>query len=187
MPARSRKKHTKPSRFPILLIAFGVFLMSLWSVHRYFYNQVMTLSNTILAQYAKEPATQPLPIHITVGNIISLPVVEAGKVDDTWAISQTSANHVRESVVPGTRGNIIIYGHNAGNLFGPLDKVKIGDPIVIRTTDGASHRYLVASVTWVTPGHTELLTPTNTETLTLYTCGGLLDSLRIVVRAVPAM
>jgi sortase (surface protein transpeptidase) len=169
-----------------VLIAFGMLLVSLWGIHRYFYDQAMTLSGAILAQYAKEPATQPLPIHITVGNSISLPVVESGKVDGTWAISQTGANHVSESAVPGTRGNTIIYAHNAGNLFGPLDKITVGAPIAVRTTDGELHRYTVASVSWVTPGHTELLLPTTIETLTLYTCAGILDSLRIVVRAIPA-
>jgi len=169
----------------MILIIFGVILMSLWGIHRYFYNQTMSISNAILAQYAKEPSTVPPPIHISIGNI-SLPVVEAGKVGDTWAISQTSANHVRESALPGTRGNIIIYAHNTNNLFGKLEDSKVGDPISIRTTDGLLHRYTVISVQWVTPGHTELLSPTPHETLTLYTCAGLLDSLRNVVQAVPA-
>lgn len=186
MTKRSRKKRAKSSKFPIFLIALGLLLVSLWGLHRYFYDQAMTLSNAILAKYAKESVTRAFPVHITIANSISLPVVEAGKVGDTWAISQTSANHVRESATPGTRGNSIIYAHNSGNLFGPLDKVTIGEPVTIRTSDGAIHRYLVASTTWVTPGHTELLSPTTTETLTLYTCAGILDSLRIVVRAVPA-
>ncbi len=180
------KNKKKQNRFPLILISFGIILLSLWGVHRYFYNQTMSISNAILAQYAKGPSTSPTPIHITVGTSISLPVVEAGEVDGTWAISQTSANHVHQSAVPGAPGNTIIYAHNAGNLFGPLDKVTVGDPVAIRTTDGALHRYTVTSIEWVTPGHTELLSQTSAETLTLYTCGGLLDSLRIVVRAVPA-
>ena len=159
--------------------------MILWGVHRYFYNQTMSLSDTILAQYAKQPSSIPAPIHIAVGSI-SLPVVESGKVGDTWAISQTSANHVRESAMPGTQGNIIIYAHNTSSLFGKLEDVKVGDQVGIRTTDGLLHRYSVTSIQWVTPGHTELLSPTTHETLTLYTCAGLLDSLRIVIQAIPS-
>ena len=185
MPARPRKKTKKLAWLPTALVVLGALLMSLWGVHRYFYNRSISLSDAILAGYAKEPATRPFPIHITIGATISLPVVEAGKADGTWAISQTSANHVRESAVPGTPGNSIIYAHNAFNLFGRLDKVVVGDEVAIRTTDGELHRYTVKSTQWVTPGHTELLAPTTAETLTLYTCGGVLDSLRIVVRAVP--
>ncbi|MCX6791847.1 MAG: sortase [Candidatus Gottesmanbacteria bacterium] len=185
-----RRKKIRPvsrSRFPIVLIAIGLSLLSLWGLHRYFYDQAMTISGAILAQYAKEPSTLSPPIHITIGDRISLPVIEAGKVGGMWAISQTSANHVYESAMPGQRGNSIIYAHNSDALFGRLEDVKRGDPVAIRTTDGALHRYVVISTAWVTPGHTELLTPTSSEILTLYTCAGLLDSLRIVVRAVPVL
>jgi LPXTG-site transpeptidase (sortase) family protein len=185
MPKQAGRNTIHSAKFPMILIAIGLLLLSLWGVHRYFYNRSIGLSDAILARFAKESSSLPTPIHITVGNSISLPVVEAGKVNNMWAISQTAANHVRESAMPGTRGNIIIYAHNTANLFGPLDKVTEGNPIEIRTSDGALHRYTVTSVQWVTPGHTELLSPTPTETLTLYTCAGLLDSLRIVVRAVP--
>jgi len=181
-----RRKKKKQNRFPLILVSFGLVLLSFWGIHRYFYARSISLSDAILAQYAKEPSTLPAPIHITVASRISLPVVEAGKTDGAWAISQTSANHVYESAMPGTRGNTIIYAHNAKNLFGRLDTVIVGDPVTIRTTDGALHRYTVTSTVWVTPGHTELLSPTTAETLTLYTCAGILDSLRIVVRAVPA-
>ena len=178
--------HSHFSWLPWALIVVGVVLMSLWGIHRYFYNQSIALSDALLSTYASEPSSVPTPTHITIGNSISLPIVEAGRLPDgTWAVSNTNANHVRQSANPGERGNIIIYAHNTPNLFGPLDKVKIGDQITVRTTDGISHKYIVASVTWATPEHTELLLPTTIETLTIYTCAGLLDSLRDVVRAVP--
>ena len=183
--AKRRKKIRPVSRFPIILIAIGLLLLTLWGVHRYLYTRSMSLSDAILARYAKETGLS-VPASISVGTAIHLPVVEAGKVGGTWAISQTSASHVFESGLPGGRGNIIIYAHNTASLFGRLDKVGIGTPITIRTKDTKVYHYIVASVSWVTPGHTELLAPTTTETLTLYTCAGILDNLRIVVRAVPA-
>jgi len=180
-----RKKKKNEVNFSKLCIIVGLFLLSIWGIHRYFYIRAMTLSNAILAQYANKPLLSSPPVHITVGNHISLSVVEAGKIDGTWAISPTGANHVHESASPGIPGNTIIYAHNAGNLFGPLDKISIGDAITVRTTDGKLYQYTVVLVSWVTPGHTELLAPTTHEVLTLYTCAGILDSLRIVVRAVP--
>jgi LPXTG-site transpeptidase (sortase) family protein len=172
-------------RFPLILISFGLLLLSIWGIHKYFYNQSMSLSDTILASYAKKNPTDVLPVHITVGKTISLPIVESGKQEGVWAISQTKANHVTSSSVPGSLGNTIIYAHNAPNLFGPLDKAQKGDPIAIRLSDGSLHKYIVTEVSWVTPSHTELLSPANHEVITVYTCGGLLDSLRIVVRAIP--
>lgn len=180
----ARKKNPS-SRFPVILITFGLALLGLWGIHRYFYMRSMSISDAILAMYAKTNTSKTIPIHITIGKTVSLPIVEAGYINGTWAISQIAANHVHESAAPGEAGNIIIYAHNAPNLFGPLDKIAVGDPIEIRSLDGSVHRYTVTSYSWVTPGHTELLAPTTTETLTLYTCAGLLDSLRIVVRAIP--
>ena len=183
MAKRKKKKNT--DNFSILFITIGLFLLSIWGIHRYFYYQTMTISNAILSQYATKLLLSSPPVHITIGNRISLSVVEAGKIGGAWAISPTGANHVHESASPVNPGNIIIYAHNAGNLFGPLDKISIGDMVAVRTTDGKLHQYTVVLVSWVTPGHTELLAPTTHEVLTVYTCAGILDSLRIVVRAIP--
>ena len=172
-------------RFPFILIAFGSLLLGIWGTHRFFYNQAISLSEKLLASYASEPSGTSLPIHITINDVVSLPIVEAGRINGAWTVSETSANHVHESASPGNPGNIIIYAHNAPRLFGSLTEVKEGDAIAIRTTDSILHRYRVASTVWVTTGHTELLMPTATEVLTIYTCAGLLDSLRVVVRAVP--
>lgn len=185
MRKKYRKKKQRTFPFALFLIIIGCVLMSLWATHRFFYTQSMSLSSKLLASYAQEKLSESLPIHISVGNI-RLPIVEAGRINNEWTISQTSANHVHESANPGTPGNIIIYAHNSKKLFGTLEDVKKGDSIEITTTDGARHRYVVTSTAWVTTGHTELLAPTTAETLTLYTCGGLLDSLRIVVQAVPS-
>jgi LPXTG-site transpeptidase (sortase) family protein len=176
--------HNKNSWFPILLILLGLLLMSLWATHRFLYNQSMSISEKLLASYAQEQSSGSLPIHISVGNI-NLPIVEAGRINGAWTISETSANHVYGSANPGSKGNVIIYAHNSEKLFGKLTDVKAGVRIAIRTTDSILHQYTVTSTEWVTTGHTELLAPTDTEILTLYTCAGLLDSLRVVVRAVP--
>jgi LPXTG-site transpeptidase (sortase) family protein len=171
--------------FPIALVILGTFLVGLWGVHRYFYNRSISLSDALIASYAQEATQTALPIHIQIGAKISLPVVEAGKVEGKWTVSQTSANHVRESALPGEAGNIIIYGHNLNRIFGYLPDTKIGDIVEIRTTDGTLHAYQVSKTSFVSPTQTDLLAPTATETLTLYTCVGLLDSLRFVVVATP--
>jgi len=185
--AKRRKKIRPPSRFPLILITIGLALLTLWGVHRYFYTRSISLSDAILAAYkARRTATTSYPIHIEIDNITNVPVVESGKEKGVWTISQTSANHFIQSAVPGENGNIIIYGHNLNSIFGYLMNIQTGAIVNIRQSDGSLHTYSVTDTQYVVPNQTALLAPTTHEVLTLYTCTGLLDSLRFVVRAVPA-
>jgi LPXTG-site transpeptidase (sortase) family protein len=168
-----------------VLIITGIILMALWGVHRFFYNRSLSLSDAILASYAQTHSEVAYPIHITIGEAIRLPVVESGKVNGVWAVSQTSANHVQASALPGEAGNIIIYGHNLNTIFGYLVDQRVGTVVDIRTNDGKLHKYKISDIHIVDPSQTDLLAPTTTEILTLYTCTGFLDSQRFVARATP--
>jgi LPXTG-site transpeptidase (sortase) family protein len=169
---RFRKARTKPnSLFPTALVAIGLLLIGLWGTHRFLYNRSISLSDALLSSYAQETKQTALPIHIVIGEKISLPVVEAGKIEGEWTVSKTSANRVHESALPGEGGNIIIYGHNLNTIFGYLVDVKVGEIVRIRMTNGAEFTYQVTETHIVSP--------------TLYTCTGLLDSKRFVVRALP--
>lgn len=180
------KRRKKLSRFPIILVAFGLVLLSLWGLHRYFYARAISLSDAVLAAYkAKRPETTSYPIHITIEGITTIPIVESGKEHGIWTVSTTSANHVIQSALPGENGNIVIYGHNLNSIFGYLMNIQVGAIVRIRMSDGSLHTYAVTDTRYVFPSQTELLAPTTHEVLTLYTCTGLLDSLRFVVRAVP--
>lgn len=182
-----RKRKPAPSRLPLILIALGLILLSLWGVHRFFYVRSISLSDAILAAYkARRQNTASYPIHIEIDGITSVPVVEAGRENGAWTVSATSANHVIQSALPGENGNIIIYGHNLNTIFGYLMNIQVGSIVNLRNSDGSLHIYTVTSTEYVNPNQTELLAPTTNEVLTLYTCTGLLDSLRFVVRAVPA-
>jgi LPXTG-site transpeptidase (sortase) family protein len=125
------------------------------------------------------------PEFIEIPNILKLPIVEARKNEGVWGISPLSANHVSQSGVPGNNGNIIIYGHNTAAVFGKLQSVKRGDEISLRTANGIMHKYMVVNTQDVDVFQIDLLQPTLTETLTIYTCSGWFDSRRFVVRAVP--
>ena len=185
---RPKKVVKKPATwFPVFLIVMGILLISLWGLHKFTYNRAISLSEKLLSSYNKQKTETALPIHIGIGTRISLPVVEAGRENGVWAISQTSANHVRQSALPNEKGNIIIYGHNLNKIFGYLMDTKAGDIIRIRMTDGTLHKYKVESTQYVSPSQTALLAPTHEEILTVYTCAGLFDSLRFVVRAKPTL
>ena len=184
-----RRKKTRSAfsnQLVVALLVFGFGLLTLWGAHRYFYIRSISLSDAVLAAYkAQRPNTASYPTHIEIDGITSIPVVEAGRENGVWTVSETSANHVIQSALPGQNGNIILYGHNLNTIFGYLMNIQAGTIINIRMTDGSLHRYTVTETHTVTPSQTELLAPTTHEVLTLYTCTGLLDSLRFVVRAVP--
>lgn len=181
-----RKKKTKlSSRLPFFLITVGLVLISLWGTHRYLYARSLSLSDALVASYKANRTEVAFPIHITIGDKISIRVEEATKVNGALPVSPTAANHLLTSALPGEAGNSIIYGHNLNTVFGYLVDAKVGDPVGIRTNDGKLHKYKITEINIVDPSQTALLSPTTTEVLTLYTCTGLLDSLRFVARAEP--
>ncbi len=184
-PMAKRVKKKSSMLFPYLLIIIGLALVSVWVTHRYFYNRALRLSDSIVELYRKDPGNIALPTRITIPGIVSLPVVESTKVNGTWTVSAVTANHVHASASPGSRGNIIIYAHNLKKLFGNMKKLKRGQIINIVTSDGILHQYKVDKIQTVNPTQSELLAPTPTEVLTLYTCTGFFDAQRLVVRAEP--
>lgn len=152
------------------------------------------------------PATHPRYISIpalgaTKARVIAVGLTKAGALDTPRNIGDTA--WYTKSAYPGQgSGSVLIDGHNGGisrdGVFYGLDKLKVGDAIIIERGDGTQVRYTVtenrteslkeANAT----GMTRLLTPYDPtkEGLGLITCAGnwsprdrLFDK-RILVRAV---
>lgn len=184
MPKRkSKKKQSTP--FYLILITLGLVLMGLWGLHKFLYNRSLGLSNALVASYKSTRSQLAFPIHIAIGNKISIPVTEETVVAGSLQVSPTDASHLLASALPGEAGNVIIYGHNLNSIFGYLVDAQIGNTVRIYTDDGKLHQYKISEIQIVDPSQTALLAPTTSEVLTLYTCTGLLDSLRFVARAQP--
>ena len=184
MPRRKKKKLSLPS-LPTVLIALGLILIGLWGLHRFLYNRSLGLSNALVASYKAQRSQEAFPIHIAIGNKISLHVTEETMVGGSLQVSPTDANHLLASALPGEPGSVIVYGHNLNSVFGYLVDAQVGDQVRMYTDDGKLHLYKISGIYIVDPSQTELLAPTTHEVLTLYTCTGLLDSLRFVARAEP--
>jgi len=128
-----------------------------------------------------------LPIDISIPRLdINLEVESHQISNGGWYISDNKAIHMTESAKINDESNIIIYAHNKNHLFGNLVDVSIQDEIVLKGFDGMTKKYIVSSVTVVSPNDISVIQPTNNEVLTLYTCTGFADSRRLVVRALPA-
>lgn len=102
---------------------------------------------------------------------------------------RAGAGHYPETPLPGRPGNVALAGHRTtfGKPFSDLDRLMIGDQIVLVTPSGR-YTYEVAQAPWVTdPADWRVVGPAAGRVLTLTTCtprGS--DDQRLVVRAVLA-
>lgn len=132
-----------------------------------------------------EPAASQAPLRIVIPTRgIDLPIVEAPVIDGYWELSETTASHGVGSASPGEIGNTVIFAHARDGLFLPIRDIEPDEAIYVLTKD-RWHRYSVQENFLVTPDQVEVIAPTETETLTLFTCSGFNDSKRAIVTATP--
>jgi len=115
---------------------------------------------------------------------IDLPVITAEIAFNTWEVSETTASYGKGSTVPGNIGNSVIFAHARQGLFGALDQVKPGDQIHVFTKYDW-FVYTVTELMVVLPEDTDVIKKRERSELTLFTCTGVNDSHRLVVKAVP--
>ena len=89
------------------------------------------------------------------------------------------------SAAPGTGGNAVVYGHNKKVIFGNLPYLSLGQKIYIKTKDDKIHIYEAYKKDFVSPDKIDLVSPTDHEELTIFTCWGVFDSQRVVIKARP--
>lgn len=113
----------------------------------------------------------------------SLAIEEGEVVNNRWSISQTGVSFYKDSAVPGSVGNSVIYGHNLKNVLGDLQKLTNEDKIYVILSDGSFAKYEVFEKKTIKPDQVEILNQTQDSRLTIYTCSGFLDTARYVVVA----
>ena len=126
-----------------------------------------------------------LPVRILIPNAnIDLPIVSAKVINGYWELSETTASYGLGSGLPGENGNTVIFAHARDGLFYNLKDVKMGD-IVYVFSKNMWFRYKVNKITAVYPNEVDVINPTKTQVLTLYTCTGFDDQKRLIVQAIP--
>ncbi len=160
----------------LILLSFG----------GYNYYRIRILSFTSVPTFKGSTLKGESPTQITIPSInIDLPVQEGAIKDGVWQISYANPTFLGSSARPGTGGNIVIYGHNKKAIFGNLPYLSLGQKILIKTADGKIHKYEAYKKDFVKPDRVDLVSPTDHEELTIYTCWGLFDSQRVVIKAKP--
>lgn len=123
------------------------------------------------------------PTQISIPELfIELPVRRAEVIDGYWEVFEDSAGWGSGSGVPGETGNQVIFAHARDGLFLPLLYVEKGMEITV-STQAETYVYEIMEIKEVYPNQIEVIQPTNTETLTLYTCSGFQDKKRLIVTA----
>jgi len=188
-PSASRNSHElsrklKSLSVPILVTLLGLSIFFYGAVN-YYSVRILSFSKVPQAAATKTQNVDA-PTEIIIPSIsIDLPV-EPGEIKDgVWLISDSTATFLSTSAAPGGGGNTVIYGHNLKRIFGNLPYLSIGQKIIIKTKSGKVYDYIANQKYFVGPDRVDLVSPTDTEELTIYTCWGLLDSERAVVVAKP--
>jgi LPXTG-site transpeptidase (sortase) family protein len=166
-----------------ILLSFGILLLAFGGFNYY---RVRILSFTTLPTVAPTKDRGAVPTEIVIPSIkIDLPV-DIGEIKNgVWQISTNHATFLNTSAPPGTGGNTVIYGHNKKVIFGNLPYLSVGQDIYVKTSDGKIHAYKAVKKYFVEPEAVNLISPTTSEELTIYTCWGLFDSQRAVIKALP--
>jgi LPXTG-site transpeptidase (sortase) family protein len=180
----SIKKRKTPSEVTIGLLALGLMLILLSSLIWLSYPQSVLSFNGDFQQTTSSSINPPVFIEIPERDI-HVSVTESFISKGVWQISDQGASHLAFSATADQNNNIVIYGHNKKQIFGPLLAAKPDDQITLTTKDGQKHQYVVTSIFKVNPNQIEVVKPTNSEILTIYTCTGFADSERFVVQAKP--
>lgn len=94
----------------------------------------------------------------------NLPLIEG--TDE--AQLRRGVGHFAQSVLPGMRDNSVLAGHR-DSVFSNLGKLKLGDPVVVRTVAGR-FTYKVVRFRIVMANDRTVIVPTPTAILTLSTC-----------------
>lgn len=171
-------------KLPYILIFLGFALISFGGIN-YYRVRILSFSKVPEAA-AKSTENSDIPVEIIIPSVeIDLPV-EAGQIKDgVWLTSDSAATFLNTSTVPGSGGNTVIYGHNKKVILGNLPYLSLGQKIMVKTQSGKIHTYEVFQKDFVGPDRVDLVSPTSSAELTVYTCWGLFDSQRVVVKARP--
>lgn len=170
-------------------IILGSFLLVLGAVLIFF----KPISRTVLSySFATEPVqlvgfekkeeeTHDRPTRIVVDGLkIDLEVSEAKVVDGYWEVFEDKAGWGEGSGFPGEPGNEVIFAHARKGLFSSLKKAKAGMIIKVIGESG-EYEYEINEIKTVKPNETEVISQTEDEMVTLYTCSGFDNQKRLIV------
>jgi sortase A len=169
-----------PKLSPNFLISVGILFILIFSGWRFYHARILSFRTEIATNVQKGVK----PVLITIPSIgLAQEVHEVGIKSGVWEIPEMGVGHLNSSSGLGGEGNIVIYGHNKRNVFGPIRWLTEGSLIEVEGEDHNLYSYKVIDTVETGPSDIDYVLPKEEETLTLYTCTGFADSKRFIVVA----
>lgn len=166
---------------PYLLI--GIILVSLGTVINIFPKDPSPKHPSKIASPVNI-GRQAKPQRVAIPTLgINIPISEGGVVNGEWILSETTVLFLPTSGSLGEGYNTILYAHKRSGLFLNLKNIKRGAEIFIQDTNGQNFTYRVYFIERVKASEVSKLKSGIKDTLTLFTCDGLFDELRLIVKA----
>jgi LPXTG-site transpeptidase (sortase) family protein len=179
------KKIYKKERQGFLFLTSGIILLLIYSGWRFHQLRILSFwGKDNLVGAVSQERKGSIPVYIKSYPVgIDIKIKEAEIVKGIWQVFPDSVSHLYSSGRIGEGKNIVIYGHNKDDVFGPIRYMKEGSEIELRDEKGDKFIYKVIKTDTVKPDNLDYVTPKNEELLTLYTCSGFFDSERFIVVA----
>ncbi len=136
---------------------------------------------TTQCSYASEFTEAPTEIVIPSLHL-SLPVTASPITYETWEVSEIGASFGTQTILPGLKGNTVIFAHARENLFASLPDINKGEYIHVFTNKDW-FVYQVYETKVVEPENITVLESQKARELTLFTCFGTNYSQRYIVKA----
>lgn len=120
------------------------------------------------------PTNVRTPMKISDGDVIGMIEIQSVGIravvvqGDSSAILRRAVGHIPGTPLPGEAGNVALAAHR-DTIFRPLQKIKAGDEIDLRTAAGVL-QYRVRSTEIVGPNDVRVLESRGRNELTLVTC-----------------
>ena len=154
----------------VVLILLGT---SLKFVHSWMTNVPVTKpQNSVFAKNISIPNAK-----------INAPITLGGFIDGRWILSEKSVLMLPQDKESQNNFSLILYAHNRPGLFANLKKVTIGDRVFIENEKNERLVYEVYSKETVKTRQVDKVQSSNPNTLILFTCNGLFDQSRLLVKA----
>jgi LPXTG-site transpeptidase (sortase) family protein len=178
------KQSTTFFRFIFIFFALIALIVAISGYFLHYKLSLLSFEALQLHTFSRHSDDQLTRLKIASSSI-DVPIQTAQVTNKHWPTFESAVTHMMASALPLEGGNIVLYAFNHSGLLNTLDKVKVGDVIILQTRQRKSYEYIVQEVTTVSPSDSQALPPIQSEAVTLFTNSGFLNSKRLVVRAIP--
>ncbi len=161
------------------------------------FGSILLLSSGILLQFSdtfidapkipvtvQAQVTNSSPEEVKIPSVnIDLSLEPGGFYNGKWVLSETTGNFMPVNANIAAGDGFVVYAHKRVNLFISLKNVKKGDKIIVMDNKNKTYTYDVYNLEDIRGNEVGKVESNEKNTIVLFTCDGVFDEKRLVVRA----